>query len=60
MILAEKIPSALIFIRTLDGLSQHPGMQISPADVELAIASGLHFLKEIPGFTRKTSVSANA
>jgi allantoate deiminase len=60
MILAEKVPSALIFVRTPDGLSQHPGMQISPADVKLAIASGLHFLKEITGFTRKTSVSAYA
>ncbi len=60
MIIAEKVPSALIFVRSPDGLSQHPGMQISPADVELAISSGLHFLKEITGFTRKTSVSAYA
>jgi allantoate deiminase len=60
MILAEKIPSALIFVRTPDGLSQHPGMQISPPDVELAISSGLHFLKELTGFSRKTSISAYA
>jgi allantoate deiminase len=60
MILAEKIPAALIFVRTLDGLSQHPGMQISPADVELALASGLHFLKELNGFSRKTSQPAFA
>jgi allantoate deiminase len=60
MILAEKIPSALIFVRTPDGLSQNPGMQINVADVELAISSGLHFLKEISGFARKTTVSANA
>jgi allantoate deiminase len=60
MIIAEKVPSALIFVRSPDGLSQHPGMQIHPADVELAISSGLHFLKEITGFTRKTTVSAYA
>ena len=60
MIIAEKVPSTLIFVRSPDGLSQHPGMQISPADVELAISSGLHFLKEITGFTRKATVSAYA
>jgi allantoate deiminase len=60
MILAEKIPAALIFVRTPDGLSQHPGMQISPADVELALASGLHFLKELNGFPRKTTLPAFA
>jgi allantoate deiminase len=60
MILAEKIPSALIFVRTPDGLSQHPGMQINPADIDLAISSGLHFLREINGFSRKSSVPAYA
>jgi hypothetical protein len=35
-------------------------MQISPADVELALASGLHFLKELNGFSRKTSQPAFA
>ena len=60
MILAEKIPSALIFVRTPDGLCQHPGMQVNPGDIDLAISSGLHFLREITGFTRKTSVPAYA
>lgn len=60
MILAEKIPSALIFVRTPDGLSEHPGMQISAADVQLAIGSGLHFLKEIGAFSKKTGISAYA
>jgi allantoate deiminase len=60
MILAEKVPSVLIFVRTPDGLSQHPGMQINPADVQLAISSGLNFLKEANGFTRKASISAYA
>lgn len=60
MILAEKIPSALIFIRTSDGLSQNPGMQISPADVQLALSSGLFFLKELPGFTKKATIQAYA
>jgi len=60
MILAEKIPSALIFIRTPDGLSQNPGLQLNVGDVELALASGMHFLKEVPGFAKKGNVPAYA
>ena len=60
MILAEKIPSALIFVRSPDGLSQHPGMQLNSADIDLALASGVHFLNEICGFTKKTNISAYA
>jgi allantoate deiminase len=58
MILAEKIPTALIFVRTPDGLSQHPGMQINQADIELALASGLHFFKEVTGFKRNSMLPA--
>ena len=60
MILAEKVPSVLIFVRTPDGLSQHPGMQINQPDIELALSSGLHFLKEVSGFKRNPIVSAYA
>jgi len=60
MILAEKVPSALIFVRTPDGLSQHPGMQVNQPDIELALASGLHFLKEVSGFKKNSTVSAFA
>jgi allantoate deiminase len=60
MIVSEKIPSALIFVRSPDGLSQQAGMQINLADVELALASGTHFLNEISGFTRKTNTPAYA
>ncbi len=56
MILAEKIPSTLIFIRTPDGLSQNPGMQINAFDIDMALASGLHFLRELPGFTKRGSI----
>jgi allantoate deiminase len=58
MIMAETIPSALIFIRTPDGFSQNPGMCVSEPDVDLALASGLHFLREIAGFSRKSNVPA--
>jgi allantoate deiminase len=60
MILAEKIPSALIFIRTPDGFSQNPGMRMNAPDIELALASGVHFLREIHGFARKPNLSVYA
>jgi allantoate deiminase len=44
MILAEKIPSVMIFLRTPGGLSHHPEESVLPSDVQLALAAGLHFL----------------
>jgi allantoate deiminase len=44
MILAEKIPSVMIFLRSPGGLSHHPDESVLPGDVELALAAGLHFL----------------
>jgi len=44
MILAEKIPSVMIFLRSPGGLSHHPEESVLPGDVQLALAAGLHFL----------------
>ncbi len=44
MILAEKIPSVMIFLRSPGGLSHHPEESVFPGDVQLALAAGLHFL----------------
>ena len=40
MILAEKIPSAMIFLRTPDGVSHDPAESVSVDDVALAIECG--------------------
>jgi allantoate deiminase len=44
MILAEKIPSVMIFLRSPGGLSHHPDESVLPGDVRLALTAGLHFL----------------
>jgi allantoate deiminase len=44
MILAEKIPSVMIFLRSPGGISHHPGESVLAEDVQLALAAVLHFL----------------
>ena len=47
MILAEKIPAAMIFLRTPGGISHHPAESVSSEDVEKAIECGLHLLDQL-------------
>jgi allantoate deiminase len=47
MILAEKIPSAMIFLRTPGGVSHDPAESVAPDDVEKAITCGLHLLDQL-------------
>jgi allantoate deiminase len=42
MILADKVPSVMIFLRSPRGLSHHPEETVYPEDVELALTAGLH------------------
>jgi len=44
MILAEKIPSAMIFLRTPGGISHNPRESVKAEDIEKAIEVGLHLL----------------
>lgn len=59
MIVAEKVPAVMIFIRTRDGFVEHPGSVVNAGDIECAITAGLHFLDEVTTF-RKVSKSAYA
>jgi allantoate deiminase len=57
MILAEKIPSAMIFLRTPGGISHHPAESVAVEDVAKAIECGLHFLERMassPNFLSRT------
>ena len=45
MILAERIPSTMIFLRSPGGISHHPDESVRPEDVENALAAGLAFLR---------------
>jgi len=47
MILAEKVPSAMIFLRTPGGISHDPAESVAAEDVERAIQCGLHFLDQL-------------
>ncbi len=47
MILAEKIPSAMIFLRTPGGISHDPAEAVAVGDVAKAIECGLHLLDQL-------------
>jgi len=44
MILAEKVPAAMIFLRTPGGISHNPAETVKVEDVAKALESGLHLL----------------
>jgi allantoate deiminase len=58
MIMAEKVPSAMIFLRTPGGISHDPTESVLLDDVEKAIECGLHLLDQLassPEFNRRTN-----
>jgi len=60
MIMAEKVPSAMIFLRTPGGISHDPAESVEVGDVAKAIDCGVHLLDQLAsssdfqsGFPRK-------
>jgi len=47
MILAEKVPAAMIFLRTPGGVSHDPAESVAGEDVEKAIECGVHLLHRL-------------
>jgi allantoate deiminase len=47
MIMAEKVPSAMIFLRTPGGISHDPAESVAQEDVEKALDCGLHLLDQL-------------
>lgn len=47
MILAEKVPAAMIFLRTPGGVSHDPAESMHVQDVECALACGMHLLEQL-------------
>ena len=47
MIVAHKVPSAMLFLRTPGGLSHHPDEAVLPDDVEAAMETGVEFLRRL-------------
>lgn len=58
MILAEKVPAAMVFLRTPGGISHDPAESVGIEDVEKAIECGLHLLDQLaksPAFLKRTA-----
>jgi allantoate deiminase len=47
MIMAERVPATMIFLRSPGGISHHPDESVRPQDVENALAAGLALLRLI-------------
>jgi allantoate deiminase len=44
MMMATRMPAAMLFLRSPGGLSHHPEESVLPGDVEKALAAGVEFL----------------
>ncbi len=47
MIIARRLPCAMLFLRSPGGLSHHPDEAVLPGDVEAALATGVEFLRSL-------------
>jgi allantoate deiminase len=47
MILAQKMPVAMLFLRSPGGISHHPDERVLSEDVAAALQTGLHFLDQL-------------
>ena len=47
MIMAEKMPSAMVFVRSIGGISHHPDEAVRLEDVEKAIRAGVTMLTDL-------------
>ena len=47
MILAQRMPAAMLFLRTPGGLSHHPDEAVAEADVQLGLDAGVAFIRAL-------------
>ncbi len=47
MIVARRMPAAMLFLRSPGGLSHHPDESVLPEDVDAALTAGMNFLEEL-------------
>ena len=55
MILAGRVPSTMIFLRSPGGITHHPEESVRPQDVENALAAGLAFLDQFESRREKSA-----
>ena len=44
MIVAQSLPTTMLFLRSPGGLSHHPDESVLPQDIEAALATAMEFL----------------
>jgi allantoate deiminase len=49
MVMAAKVPAAMLFLRSREGISHHPAEAVNVEDVEAALLVGKLFLKRFAG-----------
>jgi len=47
VVIARKVPTAMLFLRSPGGISHHPDEAVLPGDVQAAFETGLYFLKHL-------------
>ena len=47
MVVARRMPAALLFLRSPGGISHHPDENVLPEDVAAALTVGMHFLEQM-------------
>jgi allantoate deiminase len=47
MVMAERMPAAMLFLRSPGGISHHPDETVLESDVEAALATGLRFVEQL-------------
>jgi allantoate deiminase len=47
MVMAERMPAVMLFLRSPGGISHHPDEAVLEADVAAALATGLHFVNQL-------------
>jgi allantoate deiminase len=60
MIMAEKIPSAMIFLRTPFGISHDPAESVEAGDVAKAIECGVHLLDQLGSSAAFSSLASSS
>jgi allantoate deiminase len=49
MVIARRIPAAMLFLRSPGGISHHPDESVLAGDVRAALDAGMHFLENLGG-----------
>lgn len=52
MVMAARVPTAMLFLRSPDGISHHPAESVREEDVEAALKVGEKFLERLAAVTR--------